>query len=273
MKRSLRHRQNLKNAGIQAAINLIYKYRSRSISELYDQCNSDEWAELIYCANNNFNTAIATAFELYVKDSLELQRRDRWEYLLSFADYDYDQETELLSLFASQSIDPVNFARDLKSVLQCEHNKVNTLKMYGVPNSGKSLIAQLIVQPFISCYMNNHGSENEFFLSNMLNKTLVLCEELFVTPATCEDFKSILGGAKIDIDKKFRDKQILSRTPIIITSNYYKFGRGHLNNVDERALQSRCHIYYFSFEYTPCIKIDLPAFAHFLLCASNQDIM
>lgn len=270
--RSARHQSRIRNAGMQIAIKLIYKYRARSISELFDKCTADEFSTLIYqCAN--YQKVIIPALELFVKDSLEIQRRDRWSYMLSFAKFNYDEEKELLNLLIKQHINPVEFAKNLKSVFMCSQDKINCVRLYGVANSGKSLIFQLLSSCFITCYANNHGSENEFYMSNFLNKSLILCEELYVTQATCEDFKSILGGANIDIAKKYSEKQILSRTPVLITSNFELFGRGHLSPIDENALQSRCISYKFSSSFTPKVHITAPSMFHFLWLCENQDIL
>lgn len=256
------------------AVNLIYKYRARSISELFDKCSADEFAYFVYSNDkDDYQKVCSRALEMYVKDSLEIQRRNRWEYLLSFAKYDEEQEREILRLFTVNNVNPVHFAESLKKVLNEEHPKVNTLKIYGSPNSGKSLIGQLIASVFISCYCNNHGSENEFFLSNFLNKALILCEELYVTQATSEDFKSVLGGAPIDISKKFQEKQILSRTPVIVTSNHSSFGRGHLPPVDENALKLRCITFNFTTPFAPACQIEVSSFAHFLWLSVNQDML
>lgn len=270
--RSVRHQNRIRNAGMQIAIKLIYKYRARSISELFDKCSSDEFANLLYQCTN-YHKMIMPALDLFIKDSLELQRRNRWDYMVSYAKFNYDEEAELLRLFRTQGIDPVEFATKLKSVFTCEKPKINCVRLYGAPNSGKTLIAQLICSCFIACYANNHGSENEFFLSNFLNKAVILCEELYITQATSEDFKSILGGANIDIPKKYSEKQILSRTPVIVTSNFELFGRGHLNHVDEKALANRCYSFNFSFSFTPKLQISAPSMFHFLWLCDNQDIL
>lgn len=251
----------------------MYQYKPRSVSELYDLCTADDWATFLYASDQQFNTCLQTAFELYIKDCLELQRRDRWEYLMSFANYDAEQEYELVRLFATQGIDPTVFARNLKAILNCTYTKLNCLKIWGVPDSGKSLFSHLLAETFIVCYMNNQGSANQFYLSNMLNKSLIICDELFLTPGTADDFKSVLGGAKVDVDKKNKEKQILSRTPIIITTNYRKFGRGLLHHEDEVALAKRCISYHFYYEFTPSCRIEVPAFAHFLFLCLNQDMI
>lgn len=149
-------------------------------------------------------------------------------------------------IFKLNHIDPIKFGTALKRFLKKQDMKVNGFRIVGIPNSGKTLLANCIVSPFICCYNNNHGSENEFYISNFLNKSIILCEELYITIATCEDFKSILGGQPLDVAKKFNEKQLLSRTPVVITSNYERFGRGHLSQTDENALKLRCENFYFN---------------------------
>lgn len=172
------------------------------------------------------------------------------------------QISEFKKIFTANNINIREFFSNLKDVLMKKHMKKNSIRLVGVPNSCKTLIANCIVKPFICCYNNNHGSENEFYLSNMLNKAIVLCEELYITIATCEDFKSILSGQAIDISKKYNEKQLLCRTPIIITTNFDKFGRGHLSETDESALRIRCFNYRFTTPYEPIVRLDAINFYH-----------
>lgn len=269
-RRNLRHQGQLKNLATRKATNLIFKYNARSTSELYDQCTSDEWADLIYTADSKVHNHVNSALELYIKDSLVLQRQDRWGWFVKCAENLPAEIDELNAIFRAQNIDISDFANDLYDLLMCIDSKKNCLRLTGIANSGKSLIAQLIVKPFISAYVNNHNSENEFYLSSFLNKSVCLCEELMCTPATAEDFKSILGGANIDISKKYSAKQMLTRTPIIVTSNHRTFGRGHLPPVDEHALSIRCYHYKFTAEYKPKITVTLPALAYLMLISCTR---
>ncbi|GBO20247.1 hypothetical protein AVEN_188044-1 [Araneus ventricosus] len=250
----------LKNAAIKIATKLVYKYKARSGAELYNLCTSEEWASLIY-ANLYCSKDIQVALDLFFKDSLELQCSNRWKWLLSQEQGLPEQETEIVNCLLAQEINPVYFVKCVRDVLQCNPKlKINCIKLLGLPNSGKSLIAQLICRNFICSYNSNHGSEESFF-SNFLNRAIVLCEELYITKATVEDYKSILGGAPLDIEKKHVDKQILCRTPIIITSNYILFGRGYLAPVDENAFTSRCYYFEFTKEFKPSCTVTASAMA------------
>lgn len=211
---------------------------------------------------------IKTGIELYVKEKLDNQRKNLWKYACDIAlksDSDERQLNEIAKIFKLNSINPNFFAKCLKSFLEKSEHKINGLRLVGVPNSGKTLIANCIISPFICCYMNNHGSENEFFMSNMLNKAIILCEELYITIATAEDFKSVLGGQNLDIAKKFNEKQLLTRTPCIITSNWERFGRGHLPPIDESALALRCFNFNFNTSISPACKIEWQQFFIYML--------
>lgn len=236
---------------------LLKKYEARSTSELYDKCTFAEWQEIT--VSPDYHALLRTALELYIKYNLDMQRGDMWGFAYKKALKqcpDVNQFEEFDKVFKNNNICPIEFAKSLKQILNKELNKVNCLRLIGVPNSGKTLLANCIVAPFITCYNNNHGSENEFYLSNMLNKSIILCEELYITIATAEDMKSVLGGQPLDIAKKFSEKQLLSRTPVIITSNYRRFGRGHLSATDETALALRCQTYDFIVKVSPSCDLE-----------------
>lgn len=199
---------------------------------------------------------------------MDCQRENLWKYATQKAckqPLDVAQFRAFDALFRTNNVKPTEFASCLRRVLEKSENKINCIRIIGLPNSGKTLISNCIVEPFICCRMNNHGSENEFFMSNMLNKSIIQCEELYITIATAEDFKSVLAGQPLDIAKKFNEKQTLARTPVIVTSNYEKFGRGHVPATDENALSLRCYTFRFDHVYKPPIKLDWHQFYQYLL--------
>lgn len=249
-------------------LNLLFKYQCRSISEVYDKCSSTEWAELVYVSDINLHRYLNVCLELYIKELLEIQRENRWSWLMQYAQNIPSEVSEFKRLFAAQNIDLKCFCSDLYKLLMCVDPKKNCLRLIGAANSGKTLIAQLIAQEFVTGYVNNHNSENEFYLSTFLNKAICLAEELMITPATAEDFKSILGGATLEISKKYTAKQTLIRTPVIVTSNHAKFGRGHVSPVDEYALQLRCYTYQFIVPFKPNTRLSLAALCY--LISVNQ---
>lgn len=245
---------------------ILQETNSRSISELYDNCTFSDWQNIVQY--HNYHDLIKTALELYIKYKLDAQRLNLWKYAINIAKKcqpDVIQFKEFDNIFKLNNINNKIFARHVKEVLEKVHPKINAIRLVGVPDSCKTLISNCIVEPFICCRMNNHGSENEFFMSNMLNKSIIQCEELYITIATAEDFKSVLGGQPLDIAKKFNEKQLLKRTPVIITSNYERFGRGHVPPTDENALAIRCFSYKFTNKYKPLCTIEWQQFYLYLL--------
>lgn len=261
------HSGRLKNASTSTAIRLIHKYQIRSICDFYDKVSAEEYAQLVY--GGKHLQAITTALELYNKECLELQRKNRFDWLIRLPHRTNQLELHCLyEIFRRNNINPKDFVKDLKLVLSEEDHKKNCLRIWGPPDTCKTLISKLICQTFICAYLNNSNSANEFYLSNLLNKSLCSMEELFVTPSSVDDFKSILAGAPIDISKKFNEKQVLLRTPIIMTSNHELFGRRHLSPVDENALSTRCYMYNFRCSFKPDVTISRDSFAYF--CAINS---
>lgn len=245
---------------------IVAETNSRSVSELFDKCEYEHWQYITQFPN--YYDLCRTAIELFVKKKLDEQRVNLWKYACKYAQKqkpDFAQFDEFQKIFMYQGVDPANFAQSLRIILEKKESKINALRIIGMPNTCKTLISNCIVDPFICCRMNNHGSENEFFMSNMLNKSIIQCEELYITIATAEDFKSVLGGQLIDVAKKFNEKQTLMRTPVIITSNYDRFGRGHVPPLDEGALASRCLTYRFNSMYKPSIMLCWQQFYLYML--------
>nr|QTE03890.1 MAG: nonstructural protein [Tarsiger cyanurus densovirus] len=247
-------------------MDLIQRTESRSCSELYDKCTFSDWQEIVLFGPG-YHELVKSGLELYIKKQLDTQRAGMWNFAISNAlktSIDLEQFLEFKRILVSNDIHPHEFAQNVREILNKTHFKKNSIRLIGAPNSCKTLLANMICAPFICCHLNNHGSENEFFASNMLNKAIIHCEELYLTTATAEDFKSFLGGQDIDVAKKFQEKQLLLRTPCIITSNHNTFGRGHLPAVDENALNLRCFTYHFSNAVMPKVTLDWRQFYLFL---------
>lgn len=256
----------IRQQNLSTLLDLIEKYEARSTSELYDKCKFYEWQDI--CNMQQYHELIKTAIELSRKYNLDIQRMDMFKFAASKAlsrEVDIQQQEEFKRIFEVNNINVPYFAACLYNVLNKVDFKINCLRFVGVPNSCKTLIAGCIAKFFVCCHNNNHGSENEFYMSNLLNQALIWCEELYVTIATAEDFKSVLGGQPIDISKKFNEKQLLSRTPALLTSNYLRFGRGHLSPTDENALALRCYTFNFICEYKPNCYLDAYQFYQFIL--------
>lgn len=272
-RKNLRHLSQLKNASTRKCLELFFKYKARCISELYDKCTSDEYCQLISLADIQIHRHLNIAKELYVKDLLDVQRADRWMWFAKSAiDFKMAEVCELRKIFEVNQVNIEHFSNDIYRLMNHLHEKKYALRLWGPPDSCKSIIARGIVASFICAYFNNHNSENEFWLAAALAKAFLLFEEVLLTQATCEDFKTIWQGLLLDLSKKYNDKQILIDTPSIITMNFNDFGRGHLNPLDEKALKKRVFDHHFPTPYMPKVHISPPSVAYLIYrsCTIND---
>ena len=229
--------------------NLIVKYKATSYTALLDLCTPEEWQSVLTSVNNHhlLVSQINTNISLYIKYRLTVEREDRFSHLINCAQNGTGNSRNTISrIFITNNIVPDDFVRNLKKVLNCKEPKINCLFLVGPSNSGKSFIAQSIASHFITGYASSANSLSEFSYENFLNKSLILMEEPFVTEGTCDDLKNIFAGANIQVGKKYLPKQDLYRTPVIMTGNHEKLGKGYLNPKDEDAFQNRMITYNFN---------------------------
>lgn len=91
------------------------------------------------------------------------------------------------------------------------------------------------------------GCQGEYYFGDMIDKSIIVLEELWVTKSTVDDYKTILSGYDININQKHVTKrQKLSRTPCFITGNHSDIGKGLLNPIDLEAIHKRMIQYHFS---------------------------
>lgn len=134
------------------------------------------------------------------------------------------------------------FKKDVKMIMEQGHKKINTLVLQGQSNTGKSLLAKLIIGGYNVGTVARTTESNNFIFQNLLGKTVGLMEEPFITKMTVNDFKQLLGGERMEIGVKHRDREWLERLPIICTTNDERLA-DRCNSIDCQAIQNRC-IYY-----------------------------
>lgn len=233
-----------------------------------DKCDPGEWFHIWQSAPmKQVEDAFTVGARIVSKYFLDYQRKNRFEWLTQMADHNEYQYTFLNEMFAHNGINTQDFASDVHAWMNCEHKKKNCLFLYGPPNTGKTMIAQLLTSVFLTGTMSLKGITSDFYFEPILNKSIAVLEELWVVPQVADDFKTIFSGQTLDINKKHTTMQKLCRTPIIVTSNHSRFGRGFLSGVDENALQNRC--FKFEFNHNICdlatCDVTVGAFAHWLL--------
>lgn len=247
---------------------MIAKYKATSYSALYDKCTAAEWENVLnkYQQSYVLNNEITASISLYVKQRLVVEREDRFGYLLDCAENgDSNSRNAISELFIRNHIVPSDFVHNLEKILNCQETKINCLFLVGPSNSGKSFVAQSISSHFITGYASCANSLSEFSYENFLNKSLIVLEEPFITDVTCDDMKNILAGANIQVGKKYMSKQDLCRTPVIMTGNHHKLGKGYLSPKDEEALKNRLCVYEFTEPFVASSYIKPEHFADWVL--------
>lgn len=144
------------------------------------------------------------------------------------------------------NIDIPQFKKDIKMIMEQGHKKINTLVLQGPSNTGKSLLAKLITGGYNIGTVARSTESNNFIFQNLLGKTVGLMEEPFITKMTVNDFKQLLGGERMEIGVKHRDREWLDRLPIICTTNDEQLA-DRCNSIDCKAINNRC-IYYRLFK-------------------------
>lgn len=228
---------------IPGIVRLIQEYRPQTITELEDSIPL-----LDYKKHLQYATEKTTKFiELLVKREAMArclhERQNRLNTLRRFCAGKHSKKTcdILNSHLKNCDINPDNFKETVQNLLMETNHKRNTLYIHGCIDSGKSLIAQALVEPFVSYRGTMSGSTGEHYFDDMLQKSIMLIEEGWVLQALADDYKSILSGYPLSLNlKHIQRRSKLRRTPVIITSNYPTLGRNYLRNIDEMALQARC---------------------------------
>lgn len=136
---------------------------------------------------------------------------------------------------------PRQFITDFINIMQGNYAKKNCLVIYGMSNSGKSLILDMLLACFNVAYMTNVGDAGTFHFSNIEDsKTVVIGNETYVRSQTLEQWKALMGGEQVSIPMKHRKHHLVSfRRPIFLTSQSNTF-KEILTPDDRIALYNRC---------------------------------
>lgn len=146
-------------------------------------------------------------------------------------------------LMEKNDIDKKVFCASVSTIMNKKVKRVNTLCLEGPTTTGKSLLLKLICGEYNYGTVQRSGDHSQFFLQNLLKKTVALMEEPRITPITVQDFKLLLGGEPLDIHVKHQDDCRLPRIPVLISTNH-ELGF-YTSSLDKDALYNRTHYYKF----------------------------
>lgn len=172
--------------------------------------------------------------------------------------------------FMFHSIDIEKFSYDLNIWLSMSDFKRNTLFFKGPTNSGKSLLVNCIIEPFVPAFISGiNKNQSEFVFMPALTSNMVVLEELFLTIDTVNDFKRLMEGGYMTVHMKYHSPQVLRRRPVIATSQYSTVGHGYLPTDDEVAISNRTFEYRFRPGFNTTEKLTSTSFWSFIVSYWN----
>lgn len=231
-------------------VKIAKHYNVKSVATFYKNIPFVLYKEFVKNATTLHKQYTDMIVNIINQERYQLEIADRWLVLCKTAEYDEYTYNVMSNMIKENNIDEKEFKKAIKDVICRKDFKKNTLRLVGAPNSGKSLIAKALVSPFLFYSATMSGCAGEHYFGAMINKSIILIEELWVVPATADDYKTILSGYPIHVNKKHvTEREELEETPIIVTGNHTNFGRGFINEIDENALQIRTYTFNFETEF------------------------
>lgn len=116
-----------------------------------------------------------------------------------------------------QRIDPLKFLISAYLVLTMKIPK-NTLYLCGRSNAGKTYFTNALLP--LTHHIGSYITSRDFAFRECLTKPVILISELTIaTTETAEQYKQVLAGETIFVNVKNRNAEILTRKPVILTTN------------------------------------------------------
>jgi hypothetical protein len=117
-----------------------------------------------------------------------------------------------------QRIDPLRFLISAYLVLTMKIPKKNTLYLCGRSNAGKTFFTNALLP--LTHHIGSHITSKDFAFQECVTKPIIVISELTIaTQETAEQYKQVLAGETIFVNIKNRNAEILTRKPVILTTN------------------------------------------------------
>lgn len=198
------------------------------------------------CYYSRDDQVILKSFDIYRRSIIQKSIEDLWSLFTetsvfnalsgNVSDYylDYDTSIEKLKnlLLFQCGDDYENFVNFLYIWFNRNCGKQNCLLIVGPPNSCKTLFSYILQDLSICCgQIANFNKFNQFSLQNCIDKQLLYWDEPNFEPGALETIKMLFAGDKCPANIKFKDHQIVYRTPVLITCNANPFPHNSAFNV------------------------------------------
>jgi hypothetical protein len=145
------------------------------------------------------------------------------------------------------NFDLMEFVGTIFDVMDRITNKRNAIMFKGPPNAGKTLVAESLAYACIFyCNVQSFSKGQQFPFMDAVGTRCFMINEPRFTDEYGETLKNILEGCPTHVNVKYESKQMLSRTPVLITSNHKLSMYLQQNpDVQERAFQARMFTFNF----------------------------
>ncbi len=121
--------------------------------------------------------------------------------------------------------------------------KQNTVYFRGPAGSGKSAFMRMIASFYHSSERGMCGTQalnSPFYLADLVDKEIYLCDEIQVTPENMDSIKLLLEGSdQLKTQVKFKDNRTIRRRPTIVCCNesIARFVPEALDPINQRTLE------------------------------------
>lgn len=111
-------------------------------------------------------------------------------------------------------------------LLQCfkvcnkTNGKRNSIFIVGSSNAGKTLFAEALTSFFLNKgNMRNPSRQERFSFQECSERRIIFWNEAKLDPANYDNIKRLLAGDTCSVAVKFKEDQVVPKTPIIVCSN------------------------------------------------------
>lgn len=233
---------------------LILESKAQSETELITDYHNDKIFENIFCKrtfSTNFKKAMSFANIVVLhKDYLDLAAEyiDRKNECMT----PHESAELMLRWCEYQNIKPSKFAENILEVMDHKKRKQNTLIFQGLPNSGKTFIANSISKACIFYGAVSQGTAGYAFMwQDCINKRVIIINEPFFDLCMIESLKTVLEGTGTFVHKKNTGDEYLCPTPVIITTNNDVWCQAPSA---KDAIITRTHTWYNNLKPCPFLK-------------------
>ena len=165
---------------------IIDENTAHSVKNLLTKLTHDQYEEIFAIFGANWKTTAAQIIE--AKQSEETNRIVAQNFIhfskSQAGPINEDAMKWLETLFNKNKITPADFYSWFITIVDKSMPKVNTFVIKGRPNTGKSLITNLLLQDYPQARITRQGELSPFHLSNLVTKTIGIFEEPRILPTT-----------------------------------------------------------------------------------------